>query len=190
MKRNIFIDCGTNLGQGLKKIVLLENITHEWDVYSFEANPNTFLLTDKIAHYRYYNVAVSDTYHFSSFNCERWDNNGFIGGASTLLDLDNWHTERVYGFKPSNIQTFVPVIDLTDFIFRLRPEKKSIVLKLDVEGSEYKILNKFETLNVFMFIRKIYIEFHDHFLSTPENKPSHYWINFFQKNDIDFVLWD
>ncbi len=189
MEKNIFIDCGTNLGQGLKEISVLEGINNNWNVYSFEANPITFSLIEKNQAFRYFNVAVSDTYHFATFNCERWDDKGFIGGASTLLDLDEWQTERVYGFKPENIQTIVPVIDLIDFILRLKPEMKSIVLKLDIEGSEYKILQKLQDLNLYNFIRKIYIEFHDHLLSTTQQKPSNYWIRFFSTNNIDFVLW-
>jgi FkbM family methyltransferase len=188
--QNIFIDCGTNLGQGLQKISDLENIDDLWTVYSFEPNPHTFLLIKRNRNVRYFNVAVSDSYGFSQFNCEKWDNNGFIGGASTLIPLENWHTERVYGFRPSNIQTLVPIIDLTDFILSLEPAEKSIVLKLDIEGSEYKILKKFQELNLFKYINKLYIEFHDHLLQSPGQFPASYWLDFFSSINLKFTIWD
>jgi FkbM family methyltransferase len=185
----IFIDCGTNLGQGLKEISSLENINNDWDVYSFEANPITYSLIEKNTAFQYFNVAVSDSYHFSIFNCESQDKNGFIGGGSTLLDLNEWRSERVYGFKQNYIQKLIPVIDLTDFILRIKPENKSIILKLDIEGSEYKVLKKMHDLNLFKFIRKIYVEFHDHVLLNPHETSAAHWVHYFAENNIEFTPW-
>lgn len=39
---NYYIDCGTHLGEGFKKHVLLHNITPEWKCFTFEANPFTY----------------------------------------------------------------------------------------------------------------------------------------------------
>lgn len=189
--KNIFLDCGTQLGQGLKNISKLENIKTDWDVYSFEANPITFLKIERNNHVRYFNVAVSDSYGFSTFNCEEWDaDHGFTGGGSTLIDLNNWNTERVYGVKPNYVQTLVPTIDLIDFIKKLNPEEKSIVLKLDIEGCEYRVLKKIQENNFFKFFKKIYIEFHDHLLTTQEtNNNSQYWIQYCYDNNIEIITW-
>jgi len=189
--KQIFIDCGCQLGQGLKKICKLENITNKWDVYSFEANPITFEKIQKNQYVRYFNVAVSDNYGFYNFNCEKWDDeHGFMGGGSTLIKLDDWKTERVYRTKPLYIQTVVPTIDLSDFILSIKPEEKSIIIKMDIEGSEYKILKKFEKTNIFKYLKKIYIEFHDHILDNLENdNNSRYWIKYFEDNNIEVIIW-
>lgn len=191
IKKKIFIDCGTNLGQGLKTICKLEDIDNTWDVYSFEANPKTFEKIEKNKYVRYFNVAVSDKYEFSIFNCEKMDNeNGFVGGGSTLLELNNWNSEKVYNFKPDYIQTIVPVIDLIDFILKIDPEENSIILKIDIEGSEYKILKKIEYLKFFKYIKKIYIEFHDHVVNDLDiEHNSNYWINYFINNNIEYKIW-
>lgn len=188
--KNIFIDCGTNFGQGLEKISKLENIDfNNWFVYSFEANPLTFEKIQKIENVKYFNLGVSDFYGFVNFNCEKYDDYGFVGGGSTLLDLKNWKTEKVYGFKPEYLSVLVPVIDLCDFINTIEPEDKSIILKLDVEGSEYQILNKLKNNNLFDKIKKIYIEFHDHITNIKPEYNSSYWVNVLQQNNVEFIQW-
>lgn len=42
MPRKIYIDCGTHLGEGMKKHVEEFNIDESWIIYTFEANPYTF----------------------------------------------------------------------------------------------------------------------------------------------------
>ena len=44
MPKKVFIDCGTNLAQGLIKISKEHNIDSDWIVYSFEANPEVYKL--------------------------------------------------------------------------------------------------------------------------------------------------
>lgn len=190
--KKIFIDCGTNFGQGLRSIAKLENMDINWDVYSFEANPELFKQIEKNKHVRYFNVAVSDYYGFSNFNCEELiqeNNISYNGGGSTLLELDKWNTDKIYGFKPNYKSYLVPVIDIADFITNINPQEKSIIIKLDIEGLEFKILSKLEELNLFKYIKKIYIEFHEHLLSDAPNKGVSYWTEFFTKNNIDYVLW-
>ena len=191
--KKIFIDCGTNFGQGLRSISKLENMDVKWDVYSFEANPEIFKEIEKNKYIRYFNVAVSDYYGFSNYSCEELiqDNkSSYNGGGSTLLELNEWNIDRVYGFKPNYKSYLVPVIDITDFIITINPPEKSIIIKLDVEGCEFNILSKLEELNLFKFISKIYIEFHEHLLTVTPKKGMTYWVNFFVENNIDYVLWD
>lgn len=188
--KNIFIDCGTNFGQGLDKISKIENIDFEkWDVYSFEANPLMFENIKKHKNVRYFNVGVSDFYGFSNFHCENNNGSSFDGGGSTLLDLKNWKTENVYGFKPEYYQVLIPVIDLCDFIKKINPPEKGIILKLDVEGSEYQILNKIKNEELFKYIKKAYIEFHDHITNIKPEYNSLYWIGVLQQNGVEVIQW-
>jgi FkbM family methyltransferase len=41
---NYLIDCGTHLGEGLSKHIEKYNVTDDWNIFSFEANPHTFNL--------------------------------------------------------------------------------------------------------------------------------------------------
>ena len=39
MSKNIFIDCGFHLGEGLTEFISMLNIDSNWEIHCFEANP-------------------------------------------------------------------------------------------------------------------------------------------------------
>ena len=86
------------------------------------------------------------------------------------------------------IKTVVPTIRLVDFINYLNPEDHSIILKLDVEGSEYPILEDMRQSNTFGKIKKLYIEFHE-WARTSEYQNNVDWINYFKENNIEYNWW-
>jgi hypothetical protein len=75
---------------------------------------------------------------------------------------------------------------LVDFIEYLEPEDKSIVLKLDVEGAEYSILEDMRRSNIFDKIKILHVEWHD-WARTSEYDSAESWINYFHSNDIKFT---
>lgn len=203
----ILIDCGTNEKQGLYQLVSMHP---EIEVgYSFEANPIVYDSNDKTDGINYYNVAVSDKNGFSEFYLERDITKGdkFIGGGSRMQDprigvipcfKDESHFEPISGGKITNnpeefindmyLKKIVPTIRLVDFINYLNPEDKSVILKLDVEGCEYPILEDMKKSNVFNKIKKVYIEFHE-WARTPEYDSNTTWLKYFSENNIDYGWW-
>lgn len=205
---SIFIDCGTNEKQGLSQIASM-NMDIEV-VYSFEANTIVYDRIDKTDNVNYYNVAVSDKNGFCEFYIERDITKGdmFIGGGSRLQDpkigvtpcfTDESHFEPISGGRITNnvdefiddmyIKTIVPTVRLVDFINYLNPEDHSIILKLDVEGAEYSILEDMRQSNTFSKIKKLYIEFHE-WSRTPEYQSNVEWINYFKENNIEYNWWE
>ena len=117
----------------------------------------------------------------------------FIGGGSRLQDpryacksnFDN--SDELEKFVDDMYdEIIVPTIRLVDFINFLNLEDNSIILKLDVEGAEYKILKDMEKSNIFNKIKKLHVEFHDQF-RDPEYDDNRYWINYFNEKQIDYV---
>ena len=45
--RKVFLDCGTNLCQGLKQISNENEMDESWIIYSFDANPEVYNYIDK-----------------------------------------------------------------------------------------------------------------------------------------------
>ena len=203
----IFIDCGTNEKQGLCQIASMHP---EIEVgYSFEANPIVYDSIDKTDSVNYYNVAVSDKNGFSEFYLERDITKGdkFIGGGSRMQDPrigllpcfedpDKLHYIG-QGKTTKNIDEYVgdmylkkivPTIRLVDFINYLNPEDKSIILKLDVEGCEYPILEDMKKSDVFNKIKKVYIEFHE-WARTPEYDSNAVWLKYFSENNVEYGWW-
>lgn len=204
---SIFIDCGTNEKQGLCQIASMNRDIES--AYSFEANAIVYDRIDKTDDVNYYNVAVSDKSGFCEFYIERDITKGdmFVGGGSRMQDpkigvtpcfVDEFHFEPISGGRITNnvdefiddmyIKTIVPTIRLVDFINYLNPEDHSIILKLDVEGSEYAILEDMRQSNTFGKIKKLYIEFHE-WARTPEYQSNVDWINYFKENNIEYNWW-
>ena len=209
---SIFIDCGTNFKQGLKEISPLYPDIEK--IYSFEANRHVYDLLDKNDGNVYFNLAVSDKTGFATFHAERCigviqgnvmlGQDRFIGGGSRLQDPKigvskqfdiNIPTAIGGGNQTKNIDEFiedmydkiiVPTIRLVDFIEYLKPEDKSLILKLDVEGAEYSILKDMKEANIFNKIKVLHVEWHD-WARTEEYDTAAIWSKYFKENEIAFI---
>lgn len=204
---SIFIDCGTNEKQGLSQIA---SMNRDIEVaYSFEANTIVYDRIDKTDDVNYYNVAVSDKSGFCDFYVEKDITKGdqYISGGSRMQDPryglaphfeDETKLHNIGSGKQTNdmeefvsdmyIKTVVPTIRLVDFINYLNAEDHSIILKLDVEGAEYAILEDMRQSNTFSKIKKLYIEFHE-WARTSEYQSNVDWINYFKENNIEYNWW-
>ena len=200
MKR-IFIDCGTNLCQGLNSISQINNIDKTWSVYSFEANPHTFSKIDKtkFEHVTFLNKAVwtenckrnlnievvpgkLDDYH-NQFLINKEESNLMVGGGTNIMD-DNFQYPNLNNYiKNSEI---VDCIDLSEFIKTFNKDDY-IILKLDVEGAEYPILEKMIENNTISYIDELYIEWHNHMLKDKFNQD--YIVENIYKNNIKLHNW-
>jgi len=210
----ILIDCGTNFKQGLNEITSLHPEIER--IYSFEANRYVYDLLDKNDGNTYLNVAVSDKNGFATFYAERCikghsvqgnvisGDDRFIGGGSRLQDpkygVSKQFNSNQYqiigeGKKTNNIDDFVddmydhitvPTIRLVDFINYLSVDDHSIILKLDVEGSEYSILKDMKESNIFNKMKIIHVEWHE-WARTPEYDSDQTWIQYFNENGIKFT---
>ena len=77
---------------------------------------------------------------------------------------------------------------MVDFIDYLNVEDNTIILKLDIEGEEYAILEDMKKSNSFRKIKKLYVEFHENTrLSNYDNDQT--WIEYFQKINLSFTRW-
>ena len=164
--KNIYIDCGTHLGQGLSEFYQMFNMSPTWDIYTFEPNPHTlqlfvnhnqnFITYNNI---KYYNNAVSTHYDTVTFNIDNRPGEGPIGMGSSIMSLDNWNPTDGTGPENFNLTIEVDCINLREFIETFS-KKDNIVLKLDIEGAEYDILEDFIQHNTLDYINHLYVEFH------------------------------
>jgi FkbM family methyltransferase len=186
-----FIDCGTNLGQGLLKIMEAEHVDKTWNVHSFEANPFTFRKINRLPNVTYYNKAISDKNEIIAFNCELHpESDDYIGGGSSIHDADNWVTERVYGQRFDYKRIRVSSIDLGQFMVNLNLIDRSCVIKMDIEGSEYKVLDRLLNLGMLSKVSRLYIEFHDHlFVRHPSQYNADKWIEILSNNGVKVLRW-
>jgi FkbM family methyltransferase len=159
---NVFLDLGTHFGQGLKAFVQKYNINDKWKVHTFEANPETYnIFMDGydgipiVAH----NVAVSDNEGTIEISMEKPPTDeGNTGMGSSIIPLDKWQpwdNALVYGNKQE-----VKCIDFSKFISENFTVGNNIIVKMDIEGSEYHVLERMIEDGTIRYITKLYVEWH------------------------------
>lgn len=157
---DIAIDCGANLG-----VITAIMAKNGAEVHAFEPNPDAFrVLTERTARmpnvHRHQQAVLDRADTMTLFlhvnyglNPER-----FSSRSSLIGEKRNVDDRR--GVK-------VEVIDVVDFIEKLgRPVK---LMKIDVEGAEYDILNAMIDRGVIDHVDKVFVETHAH--SIPSLKP-------------------
>lgn len=192
---NIFLDCGTNFCQGLKKHIQKYNIDEKWIIHSFEANPATYSHAKSIIdkHLSKYNITL--------YNKAVWVNNNrrkltteyitrvgimgllegvdfdpnclnleddralWIGGASNIME-DNFRTPS-YAGDIKQEEEEVKCIDFSEFLLTTFSKTDNVYVKLDIEGSEYSVLNKLINTGAIDLVKEVTIEWHNHLLNTP-----------------------
>lgn len=149
---DILIDCGANVGDYTEQLA-----KSGATVYAFEPDPVAFqVLKQRMALYENahcINKAVSDhNGHLRLFFRKDRAQDTLISTQGSSLEEDKNNIDR-------NMSVEVEVIDLSEFILGL-PREVS-VLKMDVEGTEVRILEHFLETGAIDRIRKAYVETHE-----------------------------
>lgn len=201
MSKKIFLDGGTHFGQGLKIIARKEKIDKTWKVFTWEPNPYTF--EDNINtpsrfeqfNITFYNSALStndDTVEFLVLKQIHKHTKELVktGQGSTLLGVKDFSNEQR---KQNQIyeQVKVNCINLVDWIRNNTDQLDQIIIKLDIEGSEYPVLEKLIKSDQIYKIKKIYVEWHHRDLKDPQSylKRQENIENFCAKNNIKVISW-
>ena len=170
-KNNLFIDLGSNLGQGFTFFSKYFNLSN-FDYLLVEANPNLFSHLNKI-------VKKIDSNKISLINKAAFTYDGKIklfglvederGNISTGASVIKEHNSNVYEANANNALS----IECFNFVNKIKEFKNydNIVIKMDIEGSEYDVLNDIiKNIHEIKNITHIFIEFHSKFVSDNYKK--------------------
>lgn len=161
----LLIDCGFHFGEGLKHLSKIRNISR---AICFE--PNTFIDVEKYKEEFDFPVeirreALSTKEDSAIFLCAVYDPmSGFK--EDTKWDGDGSHLE---GFLKEKVwsdegkehlvkRIEVKTIDLVEFMFSINED---FILKLDIEGAEYPIMEKLCSTGFPHHLKECFIEFHN-----------------------------
>jgi len=147
---NIFIDCGGNLGQSIDRFKRSEYYKQDFCIHSFEPNPSLrdkYLNRDDISFHPQAIWVLDGEISFYLDKSRR-------SLGSTLISSK--HTRKIDKKKPIN----VPCIDFSSWILKNFDASDYIILKMDIEGAEYDVLNKMIKDNSINYIKMAFIEFH------------------------------
>jgi FkbM family methyltransferase len=187
-----FLDCGTHFFEGYNEFHKKYNFTDDWTVYCYEANPRTYnLAKQKIPttfkkNDKFYNLAVSDHDGEIFINCDMEDNIG-TGVGSNILKTPPVQDGRYFIWEKETVKCF----DLSKFISSIT-DKDILIIKLDIEGAEFDVLNKIINDKTYLFIDEMYVEFHERFFHQNveyyKNLKNNF-VKFFSDNNVKFNLW-
>lgn len=191
-----FIDCGTHNFQGLRKFVEKLKIDQTWEIYSFEANPYTFMESkqhmeglDRL-NIKHFNKAVSTKNENILVNCAIYQNSPTSQASNILVNPPN--VDIVYGSRHEYIQKEVESIDFCDFLEKNTSNNDEIYIKMDIEGEEFDVLEKIILKQSYKNIKEIYIEFHERFFFSKMEEmhdKKNEFLKFFKDNGIVAEEW-
>jgi len=185
--RHLFVDCGSNLGQGLIEFHRLFNMfnNNDWEIHSFEANPDIKLDFRHVWNLQYFNSAVwveDTTMNFLLAKrgqdyepiLGEWDLGSKAGELTRLgnhLQIEEIQNKNIIDALEKVVE--VPAFDFSHYIklmHEAKPPDKKIVVKMDVEGAEFKILRHLIDKGTIDLIDILFVETHQHTMPNEDEE--------------------
>lgn len=167
IRRGLFIDCGSNIGQGYR--FFSKHYTPDiYDYILVEPNPNCLphlqaLRSDGGNIEIMKKAASTRNGHTKLFGPPSAQHEPTYEGCSIMAD----HNTALYDaeeFAADPVETF----SLSELIEAKRSDYDVVALKMDVEGAEYEILEDMIAKGVHRKLDAAYVEFHSHYLTGSE----------------------
>mgnify|MGYP003111543900 FL=1 len=207
--RNIFLDLGSNIGQGYERIrrqyfrayyhpalstgsVFVRQQSYiplGAEVYMFEPIPDAykFLKRKYSSSAKIYNKAIWTENTTKIFNVALTT----VGSLPSKQQASNiMHKHDV----DSNVESWkdveVETIDFSEFLKNNFHPDDNIFMKMDIEGAEYPVLDQLIDTGAYKYLTAVNIEFHNRILELADKglhtdlKPNNYYRQFFHENGI------
>ena len=189
-KRKILIDCGSNLGRVLEDFV---NKRHGYIFYAFEPQPELSETLDALIN-KYKNTSITllkkavwiknETLKF--YLATKWGS-GYKDG-STLISNHTNNSSAVDYNHPIEVEA----IDFNEwFLNTVMPEADDyIVIKMDIEGAEYDVLEKMLANDSFKYVSELMVEFHNKMNESISNERHLKLLNSLKANkSLKLTIW-
>ena len=155
--RKIFIDCGGHVGESIELFKSSKEYTEEFEIYSFEPAPNVAKEYKDWKGINFSDKAIwvydgTITFYLAAIT----DGNTLFKGKQTgHIDRDN----------PID----VGCIDFSQWVIKNFSQKDYIILKMDIEGAEFRVIDKMLKDGAMDYIDKLYLEWHFAFDGFPDS---------------------
>lgn len=145
--KKIFIDLGFNKGQSVKFFYNLIPDSAEYEIHAFEPDPSNFSSFENFNNVNFHKKAA-------------WIRDGvvkFYLGSESFASTIN--SSKITNIKQDRfIET--ECLDICKFITDNFDKDDYIILKIDIEGAEYELLNHMLSNNCLEYINDLFVEFH------------------------------
>lgn len=194
-EKTIFIDCGSNLGQGYENLTKILDLKND-EVYMFE--PSRYCYEKLVETYsnnpnvHLNQKAVWNKNETRILNIEFCPiENGYYGGATNIL-MENFkildRDKELMDEWPPKVSDEVECVDLSEFILKNIDITQNIILKIDIEGAEYEVIDKMINDDTLRHINTIAVEWHPD-MRKDVCKDINYYEKEFKKHNIKYVQW-
>jgi len=167
-QRGLFLDCGSNLGQGFGLFEKYFPLA-KFDFVLIEPNPNCIPQLKDLIRRRGGNIelieaaAGTEVGHAKFFGLSEDHRGSTSDGGSILKD----HNSVFYDPDEQRALS-VPTFSLSDLIAERADRYGVVIMKVDIEGGEYDVLEDMLKNNTADRLGAIYVEFHSHFMVEPK----------------------
>jgi len=162
IKGDLFVDVGANVGMYSTRLS-----SHFRRIYAFEPNPNVLpVLKNRINDSSRHNItifplALSDMNGQAEFYID--PHAGFVGSAETLMPVFKYNPELEPGTGTGPAHTYIGkenvIVSTATYDSQVR--EMADLVKIDVEGAEFKVLKGAKEALSQGKIRRIIVELHD-----------------------------
>lgn len=143
--RKIFIDGGGYTGSSVQKFI---SAFEGFEIFSFEPNPHLKAYHDKLPN--------------TLIEAAIWVEDGTIDFFLDCADYDGSSVFEHKMYIENKQKITVRCIDFSQWISQQFDPRDLIILKLDIEGAEYRVLDKMIADGTIDYIDELLIEFHWH----------------------------
>lgn len=160
----VFLDCGARIGESIDRLLVTDQEAAGYDIYMFEPNPVCFDIisnNERYANFKKMKVAVSNRNGIEKlWGCVKTNTSV---GSTLEKSKANWDKIAADDFIE------VETIDLSIFLINNFSFDDFIILKLNIEGAEYDVLDGLLKSGAADKISKYFVDFHTQWLA-PEFK--------------------
>jgi FkbM family methyltransferase len=146
----LFIDCGAWRGSSVRDFREWRKDADKFEIHCFEPDPRFFLPLKELRNVHIHSNAVwvddAELLFYPTRNL-----NGL--GGSLLKEKKTGRLDKKHPIK-------VPGIDFCAWLERMMPWVEYVVLKMNIEGAEYIVLERMIATGTIKYINELYGEFH------------------------------
>jgi FkbM family methyltransferase len=146
----VYIDCGAYNGNTIKNFLLNPQYGSKYKIYAFECNP-------VFKNFNYGNNVII-------INKACWIYDGeisfYINPKSPKIEGPSIYKEKVTGGLDKEHPISVPCFDFSTWLINTFSKEDYIVIKMNIEGAEYDVLEKCINDKSINLIKELYVKFH------------------------------
>jgi FkbM family methyltransferase len=164
-RRHVFLDCGGYDGCSIRRFIKDFDREGRFEMVTFEPNDLYATSYSDLPRHRLIQAAVRDREGFQNFFLDREDGDGstFFGNK---LTRENGGFGTLDTANPVKVRT----IDLSRWLRKNTSMFDYVILKLDVEGAEYDVLEKMIRDRTICRINHLFVEWHWYKVGVPYDR--------------------